>query len=83
MVTYLGHHFCQLHSKTEAYKEIVEKLENKLTGWRKKTLSMVGTLTLVKAVVEAILAYIMQVIMLSKSILLKVDKTIRNFMWGH
>lgn len=31
---YLGHPFCQLHSKVEAYMEIVEKLVNNLKGWR-------------------------------------------------
>lgn len=44
---------------------------------------MADILTLVKAVAEAIPAYTMQVIMLPKSIMSKMDKTIRNFLWGY
>lgn len=29
---YLGHPFCQMKSKTEAYMEVLEKLQSKLTG---------------------------------------------------
>lgn len=80
---YLGHPFCQLKSKIEAYQKIGEKLANKLTGWRQRTLSMACRLVLAKAVAETIPAYTMQVIMLPKSILMRMDNLIRNFLWGH
>lgn len=80
---YLGHPFFQLKSKTEAYKTVMERLENKLSGWRKKTLSMAGRLVLVKAVTNAIPSFVMQVILLPKEMLTKMDKRTRGFLWGH
>lgn len=58
------HPFFQLKSKTEAYKDVMERLENKLLGWRKKTLFMADRLVLVKEVANAIPSFVMQVIML-------------------
>lgn len=78
---YLGQPFYQLKSKTKTYKDVMERLENKLSGWRKKTLSMVGRLVLLKAVAKAIPSFMMQVIMLPKNMLARMDKNIRGFLW--
>lgn len=77
------HPFCQLKSKTEAYKDVMERLENKLSGWRKKILFMAGRLVLVKEVANAIPSFVMQVIMLPTHMLARMDKKIRGFLWGH
>lgn len=77
-----GHLFCQVTTKAEAYKEIVEKLANKLTGWRQKTLSMARRLTLIKAVATSIPSFAMHVVLLLKYMLAKMDKRIRDFFWG-
>lgn len=47
---YLGHPFCQFKSKAVAYKDTIERMTNKLLGWRKKVLSMAGRLVLIKSV---------------------------------
>lgn len=46
---YLGHPFCQQKAKIEAYK-VLDRLKNKLYGWKQKTLSIARRLVLVKVV---------------------------------
>lgn len=77
--TYLGHPFCKFKLKCESYKDLIEKLENKLDGWNKKCLSMAGQRVLIKTVAQAILNYITQTFLLPKNILHKMDIIIRNF----
>lgn len=43
---YLGHPFCTFKSKNEAYKDTIEKLANKLSGWKQRTLSMAGRIVM-------------------------------------
>lgn len=80
---YLGHPFCQVTTKADAYKEVMEKLANKLSGWRQKTLLMAGRLILVKVVATTIPSFAMQMVLLPKYMLDKIDKRIRDFLWGH
>lgn len=80
--TYLGHPFCKFKSKCEAYKYLIEKLENKLVGWKQKCLSMAGQMVLIKTVAQAIMNYITQTFLLPKNILHKMDSIIRNLYWG-
>lgn len=61
---YLGHPFCQMKSKSDVYKEVMERLEAKLLVWRQKKFSIAGRLTLVKSVSDVIPTFTMQVILL-------------------
>lgn len=79
---YLGHPFCKFQSKSEAYRKVVEKLANKLTGWKQRVLSMVGRVVLIKSIAQAIPSFIMQTVMLPRGFLSKMDKSIRDFYWG-
>lgn len=76
---YLGHLFCQEISKKEAYKDVMEKLSNKLACWKQKALSMSRRLILIKEVAQAIPTYTMQVILLPKHMLSKMDQQMREF----
>lgn len=80
---YLGHPFCQLKNKTKAYSDILEKLKNELTRWRKISLSIAGRLVLTKAVIQSISSFTMHVMLLPKSILGKIERRSRDFLWGH
>lgn len=51
-VTYLGNHFCKPPSKRLAFNGIMEKLKDRLSGWRGKLLSQAGRLTMMKSVAE-------------------------------
>lgn len=56
--------------------DVLERLDNKLLGWRQRALSMAGRMTLVKVVAEAIPTFAMQVILFPKHMLDKMDKKI-------
>ena len=66
---YLGMPVLQKRINKETYGELLEKISSKLSGWRERTLSFAGRLTLTKAVLTAIPVHSMSTIILPKSIL--------------
>ena len=79
---YLGFPIQHKNSSSRDFDFILERVHNKLQGWKAKLLSMVGRLTLTKAVLSAIPSYTMQGCILSSRILANLDKVRRNFLWG-
>lgn len=75
----MGHPFCKFSLKNEAYVAMVEKLANKVTGWKPKSLSMAGRMILIKLVIQALPRFIMQSFTIPKGILLKMDSLIHDF----
>jgi hypothetical protein len=67
------------NSKKEAFQSIIDKVANKVEGWRAKTLSQAGRLTLIKSVVAAIPSYAMSTFLLPLSICRKLDRIFKNF----
>lgn len=65
-----------------AFDFILEKVRDKLVGWKARTLSLAGRCTLIQAVTTAIPTHIMQSIMLPRSICKEQDKMNRNFLLG-
>lgn len=59
---YLGHLFCQFRSKAYAYREVFEKISNKLSGWKQRALSMAGHFVLIKSVAQDVPSFVMQTI---------------------
>lgn len=80
--TYLGHPFCKFKSKSKVYKVVLEKMENKISGWKKRALSMAGHTVLIKSMVQAVPLHVMQSFLLSHALLKKMDRRIKNFFWG-
>lgn len=79
---YLGLPFCNFKSKTTAFGAVVEKLENKLSGWKSKALSMAGRMILIKSITLEILMYLMQTFQLPKAMLRQIDRRNKNFLWN-
>lgn len=48
---------------------IMENLSRKLTGWKRRSLSFAGRLTLLKSVAQALPAYTMQIFKLPQGLL--------------
>ncbi|KAE8719829.1 hypothetical protein F3Y22_tig00109925pilonHSYRG00012 [Hibiscus syriacus] len=73
-----------LHSQiTKAsYSYIVSRVGDKLTGWKEKSLSLVGRITLAKTILSVIPSYSMQSMMLPKGICKEIEQLIRGFIWG-
>ena len=61
---------------------IIERVRDKLVGWKASTLSLAGGCTLIQAVTMAILTHIMQCAMLLGKIYKELDKLNRNFLRG-
>ncbi|CAN1247078.1 Putative ribonuclease H protein At1g65750 [Linum grandiflorum] len=61
---------------------MLTRLDKKLSGWKVKTLSLAGLVTLAQTVLSAIPAYIMQTTVLPTEIFEAIDRRIRNFVWG-
>ena len=60
----------------------VERVQNKLQGWKGNLLSMAGRVVLSQAVISAIPSYVMQGCILPTQVLNNIDKVNRNFLMG-
>ncbi|CAN1171502.1 Putative ribonuclease H protein At1g65750, partial [Linum perenne] len=82
----LGHYLGVpiLHGRmvSGTYQCILDKLDKKLSGWKAKTLSLAGRVTLALSALEAIPAYFMQTSILPINTCEEIDRRIRNFVWG-
>lgn len=79
---YLGHPFCKYNKKSEVFKEAVDEMANKLSGWKSKASSYAGRLTFIKAVVLVVSLFVMHTFHLPKVITSRMDSLIRDFFWG-
>ncbi|XP_059446685.1 uncharacterized protein LOC132178252 [Corylus avellana] len=79
---YLGLPILIGRSKSAACQSILDKVRNRIEGWRAKTLSQAGRLVLIKAVTAAIPSYAMGTFLLPTSICKKLDQMFKNFLWG-
>ncbi|KAG8383539.1 hypothetical protein BUALT_Bualt04G0024000 [Buddleja alternifolia] len=82
-IQHLGLPFCKQQKRTACFNDLVEKLNNKLSGWKAKNLSQAGRLILLKTVAQAIPVYQMSHYLLPISICSKLDASMRKFSWGH
>ena len=79
---YLGFPLLHQGRNGNAFNFVIERIQNKLAGWRSKLLSKAGKLILVKAAASPIADYYMQCHALPIKVCNAVDKLIRNFLWG-
>ncbi|GLT82219.1 hypothetical protein SLE2022_006230 [Rubroshorea leprosula] len=80
--TYLGVPILQKRKFARDYRYILEKIQLKLTAWKRSTLSMAGRCTLIKSVTSSIPCYTMQTLLLPKATCDAIDKLNRQFLWG-
>ncbi|CAN1181654.1 Putative ribonuclease H protein At1g65750, partial [Linum perenne] len=73
-----------LHERTtvQTYQGIVDRIDQKLTGWKANSLSLAGRVTLAQSVLAAIPAYAMQTAVIPVMTCEVIDRKIRNFVWG-
>ncbi|CAN1753238.1 Putative ribonuclease H protein At1g65750 [Linum perenne] len=79
---YLGIPIIHGRTTSSTFTEILVQMDSKLSGWKSKTLSLVGRVTLAQSVLAAIPAYAMQTSLLPIETCKEIDKRIRNFIWG-
>lgn len=79
---YLGMPILQKRMNKETFSEVLERVSSRLAGWRSRSLSLAGRITLTKAVLSSILVHVMSAILLPASTLERLDKLSRIFLWG-
>ncbi|CAN1797784.1 Putative ribonuclease H protein At1g65750 [Linum perenne] len=79
---YLGVPILRERTSARTYQGIVDRIDQKLTSWKAKFLTLVGRVTLAQSVLVAIPAYAMQTTVIPISTCEAIDRRIRNFVWG-
>uniref|UniRef100_A0A803P323 Reverse transcriptase domain-containing protein n=1 Tax=Cannabis sativa TaxID=3483 RepID=A0A803P323_CANSA len=78
---FLGNPLFFTKSKTRDFNFVVDKVKNRLEGWRCKLLSQAGRTTLLNSVITNIPIYTMSSFLLPNSICGTLDKLARKFWW--
>ena len=76
---YLGLPILTGSSKFAAFQGILDKVQDKIEGWRAKTLSQADRLVLIKSVAAAIPSYAMSSFVLPSRICSSLDRSFKNF----
>ena len=79
---YLGIPIKQLGSSTQDFNFILDRVKQKLAGWKENLLSLTGKAILIQASSSTIPSYVMQCSYLPSRILGGMDRVNRNFLWG-
>ena len=79
---YLGAPLFSSRSRSKDFQYLQEKLENRLTGWRSKSLSWAGRCTLIKSVAQAMPTYTFSTFDVPSVVCEKLDATTRRFWWS-
>ena len=79
---YLGIPINQQGFSSQDFNFVLERVKQKLAGWKANLLSMVGRTVLVRHVSSTIPNYVMQSALLPNKIIEGIDRVNRNFLWG-
>lgn len=79
---YLGIPIKHSSTSSQDYNFILDRVKQKLAGWKVNLLSMAGRFVLIQASLATILSYVMQCAQLPTKILDGLDRVNRNFLWG-
>ncbi|GJY21319.1 ribonuclease H [Tanacetum coccineum] len=63
-------------------ENIINKVDNRLSGWKTKCISFTGRTTLTKSVLSSLAYYSMQTAKIPRSVCDAIDKKSRKFIWG-
>ena len=63
------------------FQEVVQRVDNRLAGWKLKCLPLAGRAALISSMISTIPAYVMQTAWLSRSIYDELDRKTRRFLW--
>ncbi|MCH84271.1 RNA-directed DNA polymerase (Reverse transcriptase), partial [Trifolium medium] len=79
---YLGVPALGRKPRSNDFYYLIDKVKNRLAGWKAKQLSMAGRITLAKSVIQAIPIYPMMSMQIPRSCLDDIEKIQRSFIWG-
>ena len=64
------------------WNPILEKMEKKLSGWKRLYLSKGGRLTLLKSTLSSLPMYFLSLFTIPKAVAARMERIQRNFLWG-
>ena len=79
---YLGMPLLRDRVSKKTYQSTIDKIDQRLSGWATKHLSLAGRITLAQSVLQAIPIYAMQTTYLPSSVRVKIDQLCRRFIWS-
>ena len=82
-VKYLGLPLIHSRRKGKDFEFVLDRLDSVLAGWKARTLSKAGRLTLIQSVGTALPIYAMQTAALPKQFCRQIDSRLMRFWWGH
>lgn len=65
-----------------SFQFILDKVDQRLSNWKAKTLSFASHLTLTKFVIQGLPTYVMQAAHIPTQLCDDIDKRCRRFLWG-
>ena len=69
--------------KKACFNQIKERIWNKMQGWKERLLSQFGKEVMIKAVIQSIPTYSMNVFRLPLGLIKDIESMIRKFWWGN
>ena len=69
--------------KKACFNQIKERIWKKMQGWKERLLSQAGKEVMIKAVIQSIPTYSMNVFRLPLGLIKDIEAMIRKFWWGH
>ncbi|XP_026383984.1 uncharacterized protein LOC113279504 [Papaver somniferum] len=78
---YLGVKILQQGNSVSNFEFLIDKFDNKLSGWKRKSISHAGRHTLIISVLALIPVFYMATSIIPKTILNKLTQIIRDFWW--
>ena len=79
---YLGMPLGTLYKTTSIWNPILERMEKKLSSWKRLYLSKGGRLTLLKSTHSSLSTYYLSLFTVPKTVAGRLERVQRNFLWG-
>ncbi|KAG8379670.1 hypothetical protein BUALT_Bualt07G0113200 [Buddleja alternifolia] len=79
---YLGVPIVHERSSPRLYQALIDKVQERLSAWKTKTLNMAGRVTLIQSVESSMPTHVMQTAWLPAGVCNKLDQLNRTFLWG-
>ena len=79
---YLGMPLGTSYKTAFVWNSILERMEKKLSGWKRLYLSKGGRLTLLKSTLSSLPTYYLSLFTVPKVVAMRLERIQRNFLWG-
>lgn len=78
---YLGAPICNKKLTAADCEKLIEKMIGRIRTWQTRNLSFAGRLLLVNTILLSICTYWMQIVILPKSVISRINQICRNYLW--